>query len=56
VGVGILVDRTGGQANLGVRLESLLKLSVESWQPEACPLCARGEPITEPGSRFLQAR
>ncbi len=56
VGVGILVDRTGGQAELGVPIESLLKLKVESWQPEECPLCTRGEPITEPGSRFLQAR
>lgn len=56
VGVGILVDRTGGQVDLGVRLESLLKLTVESWRAEDCPLCARGEPITEPGSRFLQLR
>jgi orotate phosphoribosyltransferase len=56
VGVGILVDRTGGQVDLGVRTESLLQLVVEAWQPEECPLCLRGEPITEPGSRFLQAR
>ncbi|MCS6830617.1 MAG: orotate phosphoribosyltransferase [bacterium] len=52
-GVGILVDRTGGQVDLGVRAESLLQLAVEAWQPEECPLCQRGEPITEPGSRFL---
>lgn len=56
VGVGILVDRTGGQAQLGTRLEALLRLNVEAWQPEECPLCRRGEPITEPGSRFLQTR
>jgi len=56
VGVGILVDRTGGQVDLGVRTESLLQLVVEAWQTEECPLCLRGEPITEPGSRFLQAR
>jgi len=56
VGVGILVDRTGGQVELGVRTESLLRLMVEAWQPEECPLCQSGEPITEPGSRFLQAR
>lgn len=53
VGVGILVDRTGGQVDLGVRTETLLRLKVEAWQPEECPLCHRGEPITEPGSRFL---
>ncbi len=54
VGIGILVDRTGGQVDLGTRTESLLQLVVEAWQPEECPLCQRGEPITEPGSRFLQ--
>jgi orotate phosphoribosyltransferase len=56
VGVGILVDRTGGQVDLGVRTETLLQLRVEAWQPEECPLCQRGEPITEPGSRFLRAQ
>jgi len=55
VGVGILVDRTGGQVDLGVRTETLLQLVVEAWQPEECPLCQRGEPLTEPGSRFLRA-
>lgn len=54
VGVGILVDRTGGTVDLGVRMETLLQLAVEAWQPDACPLCERGEPITEPGSRFLR--
>ena len=53
VGVGILVDRTGGQVDFGVRTESLLPLVVEAWQPDECPLCQHGEPITEPGSRFL---
>lgn len=53
VGIGVLVDRTGGQVDLGTRTESLLQLVVEAWQPEECPLCHRGEPITEPGSRFL---
>jgi len=56
VGVGILVDRTGGQAQIGTRLEALLRLSVEAWEAEQCPLCQRGEPISEPGSRFLQTR
>lgn len=53
MGVGVLVDRTGGQIELGTRTESLLKLVVEAWEPTQCPLCQRGEPIIEPGSRFL---
>ena len=49
--VGSLVDRTGGAAPF--RLESLLRVSAESWAPEECPLCARGLPIDQPGSRSL---
>lgn len=56
VGVGILVDRAGGQVQLDTRLEALLRLNVQAWQPEECPLCQQEEPITEPGSRFLQTR
>lgn len=56
VGVGILVDRAGGQVQLDTRLEALLRLNVQAWRPEECPLCQQEEPITEPGSRFLQTR
>jgi hypothetical protein len=30
-----------------------LDLPVVSYDPADCPQCANGEPITEPGSRFL---
>ncbi|MCS6950433.1 MAG: orotate phosphoribosyltransferase [Armatimonadota bacterium] len=56
VGVGVLVDRAGGLVDLGVRTEALLQLLVQAWEPQACPLCLRNEPITEPGSRFLQTK
>lgn len=56
VGAGVLVDRAGGLVDLGVRLEALLQLLVQAWEPEACPLCQRGDPITEPGSRFLHGK
>ena len=50
VGVGALVDRSGGQVNFGVRQESLLKLEIETFEPAACRLCQAGAPLVKPGS------
>jgi len=50
VGVGALVDRSGGKVDFGVRLESLLKLRIETFEPTACPLCQKGLPLVKPGS------
>ena len=50
VGVGTLVDRSDGKVDFGVRLESLLRLAVETFDPAACPLCRAGAPVTKPGS------
>jgi len=51
VGVGFLVDRSNGTANLGVRTEALLTMQVLSYTPEECPLCKQGLPAVKPGSR-----
>lgn len=51
VGVGVLVDRSNGQANLGVRTEALVTVTVETYEPDNCPLCAQGLPAIKPGSR-----
>lgn len=48
VGIGCLVDRTGGKLDLGLPLQRLLKLEVPSYDPQECPLCAAGKPLTEP--------
>jgi orotate phosphoribosyltransferase len=50
VGVAILVDRSGGRVDLGVPLHALLRMEIETWAPEECPLCARGLPLTKPGT------
>jgi orotate phosphoribosyltransferase len=55
VGVGLLVDRSGGRASFGVRTESLARLNIETHEPDRCPLCAAGVPISERGSRMLSA-
>ncbi|MCL6451333.1 MAG: orotate phosphoribosyltransferase [Acetobacteraceae bacterium] len=51
--VGALVDRGGGGVRLrgGLPLVALVRLEVESYPPEACPLCAAGVPLEKPGSR-----
>ncbi|GBD23425.1 Orotate phosphoribosyltransferase [bacterium HR29] len=46
-GVGVLVDRTGGGTDFGVPFASALALTVQSWEPNACPLCREGIPATE---------
>lgn len=51
--VGIIVRRE--PVDLGVPTVALLDIPVESFDPADCPLCAKGVPLTEPGSRFLSA-
>lgn len=57
VGVGLLVDRSGGKADFGVQgepVEALLKLDVVTYDPQHCPLCQAGVPMTERGSKHLK--
>jgi len=51
VGVACLVDRSGGTAELGVPLYSLVQLPLKKYTAAECPLCRRGEPLVKPGSR-----
>jgi hypothetical protein len=52
VAVASLIDR-GGPKAFDLELYPLLGLEVESWQPEACGLCASEVPLYSPGSRRL---
>lgn len=51
VGVGVLVDRSGGEVKFKPRLEAVLTMSIETYPPENCPLCKKGQPAVKPGSR-----
>jgi orotate phosphoribosyltransferase len=55
VGVAALLDRGDpvSAPDLGAPLRALLKLETTSWDPDECPLCARGDEVTDPGSRRL---
>jgi len=50
VAVAILVDRSGGKARFGYPLFSLLEMEPATCDPEHCPLCSKGLPLTHPGS------
>ncbi len=51
VGVGCLVDRSGGKARFSVPLVSLVQMEVVTYRPEHCPLCVEGMKLVKPGSR-----
>lgn len=51
VGVGALVDRSGGRLEWDVPWVSLVEIEVEQHRPETCPQCAAGVPAVKPGSR-----
>ena len=51
LGVGAIVDRTGGTIDLGARLVPAYSKQIISYAPEDCPLCKEGVDIVKPGSR-----
>jgi orotate phosphoribosyltransferase len=51
VGAASIVNRSGGAVKFDVPLESLLEYSLPTYEPEKCPLCAKGLPVVTPGSR-----
>ncbi len=53
VAVASLIDR-GGPKVFDLELYPLLGLKVESWEADACGLCASGVPLYSPGSRRLE--
>ncbi len=51
VGVGSLIDRSGGAVEFAMPKASLVNLAVQNYKPEECPLCKSGIPAVKPGSR-----
>jgi orotate phosphoribosyltransferase len=46
-----IIDRSNGQADVGVPRISLLMMEVPSYPPDECPMCAEGLTAVKPGSR-----
>lgn len=49
-GVGVLVDRSGGKADFGAPLESLLPMEVVAYEADAVPGWLAAIPLSRPGS------
>ena len=50
-GAAAIVNRSGGSVDLGVPFHALLEISLPTYDPATCPLCAQGLPVVKPGSR-----
>jgi orotate phosphoribosyltransferase len=48
-----IIDRSGGEADVGVSRVALATLNVPTFKPENCPMCERGETAIKPGSRVI---
>jgi orotate phosphoribosyltransferase len=54
IGVACIVDRRSPEYNLlDLPLYSALKMSINTYTPDDCPLCRMGKPLENPGSRFI---
>ena len=51
VGAASIVNRSGGRAEFDVPFASLLDVDLPTYEPDTCPLCAKGLPVVKPGSR-----
>lgn len=56
-GVGCIVNRSEGENIPGLgapwasAAKELLRLQIQTWKPDECPLCRQGVPAVKPGSR-----
>jgi orotate phosphoribosyltransferase len=51
VGIGSIVDRSAKPIDFPATYVSLLRLPLDQFRPEDCPLCAENIPLIKPGSR-----
>jgi len=55
-GIGVIVDRSKPSLSdelvtLNLPLNSLLRIDIETYSPEECPICKKGIPLQKPGSK-----
>jgi orotate phosphoribosyltransferase len=51
LGVGSLIDRSGGAASFTMKRVALATVTAATFKPEECPLCKAGGTAIKPGSR-----
>jgi orotate phosphoribosyltransferase len=55
VGVGVFLDRSGkSHPGFDYPFFPLTRVSAMSWEPDKCPMCAKGMELTQRGSRKFQ--
>jgi orotate phosphoribosyltransferase len=52
VGIACIVDRSSGKIDYPIY--SSMKLQIETYDKEECPLCKEGLPCVKPGSRNIK--
>jgi orotate phosphoribosyltransferase len=52
VGIACIANRS--KEDIGYPILDAIKLDIESWEPENCPLCKQGIPFVKPGSRVIK--
>jgi len=56
LGAASIIDRSGGQADVGVPRFALASLRVVAVDPAECEACKMGEPVVKPGSRSVSGQ
>lgn len=56
LGVGMLLDRSGGEITFDYPLYTLAQVKASAWEPSECPLCAEGVDLVQRGSRKMEPK
>lgn len=51
VGIGVMLERSNGKVKFDYPFKPLTSVQADSWEPDECPICKRGEELTQRGSR-----
>ncbi|MCX8094172.1 MAG: orotate phosphoribosyltransferase [Candidatus Goldbacteria bacterium] len=55
IGVGILINRSGGELDFGIEdTYALATVDVTAYEPNDCPMCKKNIPLTARGSKYLK--
>lgn len=54
IGIGFILDRSGGKISFNYPLKALATVSALTYQPSDCPLCRKKLPLVKPGSREVK--
>lgn len=52
-GVACIVDRSRGRVDFQAPFVPLVRIEIEAYKPDQCPLCRAGQPLAKPGSRNI---